>query len=246
MERKVMQHTLTAKLSLLALGLSMSTLMAAKAQTYTSPAVSTVSQATVVTGLTQTQAVAVDPAGDIFFSQPATGSLVEQPANSTTSITLYTEAAGGAAYPKGVAATSTHAYLSSYSGNLWQVPVGGGTATDILTACSNLDNGYLGTITVGVDGSGNVYTSGFNETNIFKITPSGKCSIVSGVSVSADNNQYIGVDAAGDLAYATDSVLYSLPAGSSTPTLVGAAFKPITGLRSDSFGNAFVTAGSSI
>ena len=240
-----MGQKMTAKLSLLALGLGMSAAMTARAQTYTPPAVSTVSQTTVVTGFTQTQAVAVDPAGDIFFSQPATGSLMEQPANSSTAITLYTEAAGGGAYPKGVAATSKYAYLSSYSGNLWQVPVGGGTATDILTACSNLDAGYLGTITIAVDGAGNVYTSGDNETNIFKITPSGTCSIVSGATLAADNNQYIGADAAGDLAYATDNVLYSLPAGSSTPTMV-ATYPSITGLSSDSFGNAFVTMGSSI
>ncbi len=241
-----MQKIMTAKLSLLALGLGTSAVMMAKAQTYTPPAVSTASQTTVATGLTQTQAVAVDPAGDIFFSQPETGSLVEQPANSSSSITLYTEAAGSGAYPKGVAATSTYAYLSSYSGNLWQVPVGGGTATDILTACSNLDAGYLGTIAVAVDGSGNVYTSGDNETNIFKITPSGTCSIVSGVTLGADNNQYIGADAAGDLAYATDNVLYSLPAGSSTPTVVAATFTSITGVTSDSFGNAFVTTSDSI
>jgi sugar lactone lactonase YvrE len=247
MEKKIMRQTMTARLSLIAIALGMSAAMTARAQTYTPPAVSTGSQTTLVTGLTQTQAVAVDPAGDIFYSQPAAAapSLMEQPANGSTPITLYTEVLGGGEYPKGVAATSTFAYLSSYSGNLWQVPVGGGTATDILTACSNLDAGYLGTITIAVDGSGNVYTSGDNETNIFKITPSGTCSIVSGATLAADNNQYIGADAAGDLVYATDNVLYILPAGSSTPTMV-ATYPSITGLSSDSFGNAFVTMGSSI
>ncbi|MGA7156718.1 MAG: Ig-like domain repeat protein [Acidobacteriaceae bacterium] len=240
-----MRYTVTTKLSLLALGLALGA-ATANAQTYTPPAVSTVSTTTVATGLTQTQAVAVDPAGDIFYSQPSIGALVEQPAGSTTPITLYTEAAGGGAYPKGVAASSTYAYISSYSGNLWQVPVGGGTAKDILGACGSLDAGYLGTITIAVDGAGNVYTSGDNETNIFKITPTGTCSIVSGATLAADNNQLVAADAAGDLAYATDNVLYSLPAGASSPTVVAATFPSITGLRSDAYGNVFVTEGSSI
>jgi MYXO-CTERM domain-containing protein len=255
MEIKSMQYTRTTKLSWLAFGLAIAAAATAEAQTYTPPAVSTVSTTTAVMGLTQTQAVAVDPAGDIFFSQPATplpggtipaGSLVEQPAGSTTPITLYTEAAGGGAYPKGVAASSAYAYISSYSGNLWQVPVGGGTAKDILASCSSIDNGYLGTITIAVDGTGNVYTSGDNETNIFKITPSGTCSTVAGATLAADNNQFVGADAAGDLAYATDNVLYSLPAGASTPTVVAATFASITGLRSDTYGNVFLTDGSAI
>ena len=241
-----MQYTKTTKLSWLAFGLAIAAASTAAAQTYTPPAVSTVSTTTVATGLTQTQAVAVDPAGDIFYSQPGVGELVEQPAGSTTPITLYTEAAGGGAYPKGVAASSTYAYISSYSGNLWQVPVGGGTAKDILAGCSSIDNGYFGTITIAVDGAGNVYTSGDNETNIFKITPSGACSTVAGATLAADNNQFVGADAAGDLAYATDNVLYSLPAGASTPTVVAATFASITGLRSDTYGNVFLTDGSAI
>ncbi len=236
-----MRKFTAARMTFLALGLSTGVAMA---QTFTPPAAATSSQSTAYTGFTQTQAVAVDARGDIFYTQPANGVLAEEPASGAGQITLYTTSTGGNAYPKGVAVDSTYAYETDYGGHLWRVPIGGGTATDILTACGSLDNGYLGTQVVATDGLGNVYTAGNNETMLFKINSSGACSIVAGATL--DGNSHIAADAAGNLAYSLGgNTLYSLPVGATTPVVVSTGLT-INGLRSDAFGNVFVTTTSSI
>ena len=216
----------------------------ATAQTFTPPAVATSSTTMSASGLSQLQALAVDSSGDIFYSLPASGSLVEQPANGSAAITLYTTASGSGGYPKGVAANDTYAYLSDYAGHLWQVPVGGGTATDILIPCGPVDGYYLGTQEVAVDGLGNVFVAGNNEAPLFKITLAGVCSVVAGVTLDA--NSHVSADAVGNLAYVTGSVLYSLPVGASTPVVVPGTFNSIIGLRADSAGDVFVTTYSGI
>jgi len=231
-----------AKLSLLAFGLgAFAGAQLASAQTFTVPVAATSSRTMPYSGWVETQAVAADASGNIFFTRPASGIFAEQPANGTE-ITLIS---GSLSYPKGVAVdVSGYAYVTDYSGHLWKVPVGGGTATDILPACNTLDGYYLGTQVVAVDGLGNVYTAGNNMTALFKITSSGTCSIVSGITLDASS--HIASDAAGDLAYSVGTALYSLPATSTTPVAVAATFDAINGLRSDDSGNVFVTTGSTV
>ncbi len=233
-----------SKFAALMLGLGAGMGTAAKAQSFTPPAVATSSTSMPYSGLVQSQALAVDSSGNIFYSLPASGGLVEQPANGGAPITLYTLASGGGGYPKGVAANDTYAYLTDYSGNLWQVPIAGGAATNILNPCGPIDGYYLGTQEVAVDGLGNVFVAGNNENLLFKITPAGACSVVAGVTLDA--NSHVSADAVGDLAYVTGGVLYSLPAGASASVVVPGTFNSIIGLRADAAGDVFVTTYSGI
>ncbi len=214
----------------------------AGAQTFTAPAVVTSSQVPIASNGAATLAIAVDANGNQFFTQPAAGSFVENPANGGAQIILIPTTLS---YPKGVAVDSLgFAYTTDYHGHLWKVPAGGGTAVDILGACNTLDGYYLGTQAVAVDGSNNVYTAGNNEASLFEITPAGVCTVVPGVTL--DSNSHIAADAAGDLAYSTGGILYSLPAGSAAPVAVSHTFDAINGLRSDPFGDVFVSTNSTI
>ena len=221
----------------------------AKAQSFTPPQVVTSSTTTLYTGNQQIQAVAVDASGNVFYTRPDLGKLLEQPANGGAVITLAT----GLSYPKGVAVDNAgNAYVTDYNGKLWKVPAGGGgTAVDILhnqygDICWPADGGYLGTQVVAVDGAGNVYTAGNNQTGLFKITPAGTCSAVSGVTLTkGTTNSYgdshVAADAAGNLYYSVGASLYTIPAGASTPVLVSSNFNSILGLRTDAAGNVYVS-----
>ncbi len=223
-------------------GLSGIATMRAAAQTFTAPTVATSSQTTVYSNGNASLAIAADAAGNLFFTRPGEGSFVEDPAGGGAQITLIK---GSLSYPKGVAVDNAgFAYTSDYSGHLWQVPAGGGTAVDLLPACNLLDGYYLGTQVVAVDGARNVYTAGNNETMLFKITQAGVCSVVAGVTLDA--NSHISVDTAGDLAYSTGGKLYSLPVGASASVAVARTFDAINGLRSDAVGNVFVTTNSTV
>ncbi len=228
-------------LSLLS-GLSSFAGIRAQAQTFTAPAAATSSQTTVYSNGSASLAIAVDAAGNLFFTRPGEGSFVEDPAGGGAQITLIK---GSLSYPKGVAVDNAgYAYTSDYSGHLWQVPAGGGTPVDILPACNTIDGYYLGTQVVAVDGARNVYTAGNNETTLFKITQAGVCTIVAGVTLDA--NTHIAVDSAGDIAYSTGGQLYSLPVGAAAPVVVARTFDAINGLRADSVGNVFVTTNATI
>ncbi len=214
----------------------------ATAQSFTAPAAATSTQMAIASNGAQTLAIAVDAAGNQFFTTPGAGSFVENPANGGAQITLI---ATSLSYPKGVAVDNKgFAYTTDYHGHLWQVPAGGGTAVDILPSCNSLDGYYLGTQAVAVDGSNNVYTAGNNLTALFKITPAGVCSIVAGVTL--DSNSHVAADAAGNLIYSKGGVLYNLPAGAAAPVAVAHTFDAINGLRSDAFGNLFVSTNSTI
>ncbi|SNT42672.1 SMP-30/Gluconolaconase/LRE-like region-containing protein [Granulicella rosea] len=240
--RYVTNIVTTATTLLLSLGASIGT--AASAQSFTPPAAATSTTTMPYSDLVQSQAIAVDSSGNIFFSRPASGILAEKPANGGAEITLYTAPSGGGGYPKGVAANDTYAYLTDYAGHLWQVAIAGGAATDILSSCSGIDNGYLGSQEVAVDGLGNVYVAGNNETTLFKITQAGACSVVSGVTLDA--NSHVSADAVGDLSYSTNGVLYSMPVGATAGVAVPGTFNSIIGLRADSAGDVFVTTYSGI
>ena len=232
------------KLAALVLGLGAGMATTAAAQSFTPPAVATSSTTMPNSDLVQSQALAVDSSGDVFFSRPASGILAEKPANGGAEIALYTLSSGGGGYPKGVAANDTYAYITDYGGHLWQVAINGGTSTDILSGCGSIDNGYLGTQDVAVDGLGNVFVAGNNETTLFKITPAGACSIVSGITLDA--NSHVSADAVGDLAYSTGGLLYSMPAGATASVVVPGTFNSIIGLRADAAGDVFVTTYSGI
>ena len=229
-------------LALLAAAALVSVSRPAAAQTFTAPAATTSSQTTLYSNGNATLAIAVDSAGNLFFTLPGAGSFVEDPAGGGPQITLI---GGSLSYPKGVAVDNAgFAYTTDYHGHLWQVPAGGGTAVDILAPCNPIDAYYLGTQAVAVDGARNVYAAGNNETTLFKITQAGACSIVPGVTLDA--NSHIASDPAGNLAYSTGGTLYSLPVGATAGVAVAHTFDAINGLRADSFGNVFVSTNSTV
>jgi trimeric autotransporter adhesin len=220
------------------------------AQSFTAPAAATSSQATpYYTSLNSVQAVAVDNQGNIFATLPAGpsgsdtyGELIEFPAGGASYTVLVSESYG-MAYPKGVAVDNLgNVFVTDYTGHLYKVPVGGGTVTNILSACGSLDNGYLGTQEVATDGQGDVYTSGNNEPGIFEITPSGTCSIVvTSAMTSSQVPSHIAVDPTGNISYSLGAQLYTLPVGTSTPVLVAGGYQTaINGLGADRFGNIFI------
>ncbi len=215
----------------------------ASAQTFTAPAVATSSQTLAYSNGNATLALAADAAGNLFFTRPGDGNFVEDPAGGGAQITLI--GGGTLSYPKGVAVDNAgFAYTTDYHGHLWQVPAGGGTAVDIVSSCNTIDGYYLGTQSVAVDGARNVYVGGQNETPLFKITQAGVCTIVAGVTLDA--NSRVAVDTTGDIAYSTGGTLYSLPIGAAAPVAVAYTFSAINGLRSDTFGNVFVSTNSTV
>ncbi len=235
-------------LSLVAAGAFVCAGLSAAAQTFTVPAAATSSQATLYSNGNSSLGVAVDAAGNVFFTRPSAdgagdGNFVEDPVGGGAQIMLI----GGntLSYPKGAAVDNAgFAYTTDYHGHLWQVPVGGGTAVDILNPCGPIDGYYLGTQVVAVDGARNVYTAGNNKPSLFKITQAGVCSIVGGVTLDA--NSHIAVDTAGDIAYSTGGKLYSLPVGATAGVAVAATFDSINGLSADTFGNVFVSTNSTV
>ena len=249
MNFRIMKKSISAWLAPALAIIAMVAPSCAMAQSFTPPQVVTSSTTTLYTGNQQIQAVAVDASGNIFYTRPDLGNLLEQPASGSAVITLAT----GLAYPKGVAVDNAgNAYVTDYNGKLWKVPAGGGvTAVDILhnqygDVCYPADGGYLGTQVVAVDGAGNVYTAGNNESGLFKITPAGTCSAISGVTLTkGTTNSYgdshIAADAAGNLYYSVGASLYTIPAGASTPVLVTSSFNSILGLRTDAAGNVYVS-----
>jgi sugar lactone lactonase YvrE len=239
-------HSISRKTSLLIAALAVCLGgLTSRAQSFTAPAVVTSSSTTLNFGLVQAQAVAADASGNIFVTRPASGELVEEPANGGPEIPLIPSGLG---YPKGVAVdTFGNAFSSDYNGHLWRVPVGGGAAVDILSSCGPIDAYYLGTVDVATDGAGNVYTIGFNEADIFKITPAGACSIaLSSAALQSATPNFLAADAAGNLYYAVGTQLYAYYVGAAAPVVVNASFAAINGLRTDSFGNLFVTDASTI
>jgi sugar lactone lactonase YvrE len=216
------------------------------AQTFAPPAVATSSTVTTYSNanFAGIQAVDVDASGNVYFAVPGNGQLYEQPANGGTPVVLYTLASGGGGYPKGLAVDHIgNAYITDYSGHLWQVSISTGAATDILAACGPLDGYYLGTQSVAVDGSNNVYVTGNNEASIFKITPAGVCSIVA----TGDDNSFVAADGLGNIFFSVGSTnIDELPVGSTTSTQIANGFSAILGLRADALGNLFVTDASTI
>ena len=242
-----MRNLFSKKLSLIVLASGLGTWTAATqaaAQSFTIPAAATSSQTKPYTGLSAAVSIAVDANGNLFYSQPNSQTLVEQPASGGSPIVLYTETGNGT-YPKGVATNGTYAYITDYGGHLWQVPVGGGTAVDLVNpGCNSVDSYYLGTYDVATDGQGNVYTVG-GQSSLFKINSAGVCSTVAGVTLDGSTS-LVAVDAAGDIAYSNGGVLCSLPVGATAAVAVSASFNSIVGLRADASGNVFVTTYSGI
>ncbi len=253
-----MRKLIATTLSLLAAGVGSGL---AAAQTFTPPAAATSTQSILYSDPTNNQenALSVDSVGNIYFVRPGLdgmgdGSFFEKIAATGAEVTLI----GGntLSYPKGVASDNSYGYVSDYHGNLWKVPNGGGTAVNILGPCIATSTGapgpvgsgyYLGTQAVAADGNGNVYVAGNNVSGIFKITVAGVCTAIA--NVTTDANSRIAVDASGDLAYSLNqNTLYSLPASATTPVVAGTftSGATINGLRSDAFGNVYVTTGSSI
>ena len=182
-----MSHLCMNRISPLLLALTASVGILAHGQTFNPPGAATSSQTTPYSDLSAALALDVDASGNVYFSRPGAGILAEKPAGGGSEITLYTQSTNGGGYPKGVATNGTYAYLTDYGGHLWQVPVGGGAAVDLLPACNSVDGYYLGTQAVAADGLGNVYTAGNNETALFKITSADVCSVVTGATLDANS-----------------------------------------------------------
>ena len=221
---------------------------AARAQTKLNPAVV---QTTPYSDEANAFALAVDAAGNIFFTRPATGVLAEKPASGAAEITLMT----GLSYPKGVAVdTSGNVYVTSYDGSLDEIPAGGGTAVNLLANCGAVDQYYVGSQSVSIDGSGNVVFVGVSGGSpstsgsaVYMVTPAAVCSVlVNSATLNGGVPTNATVDLAGNVSYALNGQLYTLLKGATTPVLVNYSFNSINGLRADKYGNVFVSDTSTI
>ena len=196
-------------------------------------------------------ALAVDASGNIFFTRPATGILAEKPASGAAEITVMS----GLSYPKGVAVdTAGNVYVTSYDGSLNEIPAGGGAATNLIANCGAVDQYYVGSQSVSVDGSGNVIFVGVSGGSpstsgsaVYEVTPAAVCSVL--VNSAMLNNGVptnVTTDLAGNVSYALNGQLYSLLKGATTPVLVNYSFNAINGVRADKYGNVFVSDASTI
>ena len=191
-------------------------------------------------------ALAVDAAGNIFFTRPASGILAEKPASGAAEITLLT----GLSYPKGVAVdTANNIYVTSYDGSLNEIPAGGGAAVNLLANCGAVDQYYVGSQSVSIDGSGNVIFVGVSGGSpstsgsaVYMVTPAAVCSVlVNSATLNGGVPTNATTDLAGNVSYALNGQLYTLLKGATTPVLVNYSFNSINGLRADKYGNVFVS-----
>ncbi len=199
----------------------------------------------------QAFALAVDTSGNIFFTRPASGVLAEKPVSGAAEITL----ASGLSYPKGVAVDGAgNVYVTSYDGSLDEIPAGGGATVNLLANCGSVDQGYVGSQSVSIDGAGNVYFVGVSGGSpstsgsaVYMISPADVCSVlVSSATLNAGVPTNVTTDLAGNVSYALNGQLYTLPKNAATPVLVNYSFNAINGLRADKYGNVFVTDASTI
>ena len=214
------------------------------AQTFTPPAVATSSTAATynIGAGDNVLQLDVDAAGNVYFPIPGNGQLVQQPVGGGAYVVLYTTASGGSGYPKGVAVDHIgNAYITDYAGHLWQVPIAGGAAVDVVTPCGPLDGYYTGTQSVAVDGFNNIYTASSSGA-IFKITQAGVCTQVGtgdGASVAADGFGNVFFTVGG-------TNIDEIPVGSTTATQIAGGFAYISGLHADLLGNLFVSDANTI
>jgi len=202
-------------------------------------------------GFSQITSVDVTDSGTIVFAQPQNGQLLTS-VNGAAATVLYTLAGGSGGYPKGIAVDHlNNAYISDYTGHLWQVNLTTGAATDILPLCNSVTNSYLGPQTIAVDGQNNVYTAGVRAMGntaypILMITQGGTCSSIA----TGDVNSFVAADGFGNAFYSLGGTnifeVAGAATGGSSSTLVASGFAQINGLRADATGNLYVSDQSTI
>jgi sugar lactone lactonase YvrE len=188
-----------------------------------------------VTGLSTATAVAVDGAGDIYFTDQTAGTLSELTVGSSTPTVLVS----GIHTASGVAVDGVgNIYYGSYTDNkVYRISYNGGTVTPI-----NVNSPDIG---MAVDGNGNVYVAG--STEVSEIAANASTAI--GLATVIGSVPAVAVDSAGNVFFTdfTLNKIYKVPAGTFVATALttvdGSGTNELSGPRGiavDAAGNLYV------
>lgn len=185
---------------------------------------------TLGSGFSSPQAVAVDPAGNIYVADYGNSAIKKMPVGggSPTQLTLV-------AAPEGVAVDAAgNVYYSSFTNNtVTKIPFGGGSAV-------NIGSGYNGPCGLAVDGNGFVYVADFNDNLVYKVPANGGTPVSIGSGFNHPNA--VAVDAAGNV-YVADvfnSSIKEIPVGGGSTFTISSSFLDPYGVAVDPVGNIFV------
>ena len=219
----------------------------AQSATFPAPVVAS-STTTVGAGLNQPQSVAIDNAGNVFVANANAVTVIEFPASGGKPITVITAPMGS--YNKGLTTDPAgNVYTSSYGGNIYEAPAGGGAQLTFYSSnagpCAAALGYYFGVDDLSSDAASNIYAVG-NQADILKLDQKGGCTaVLTPTQLGASIPSHVASDAAGDLYYSVGSAIYYLPVGSTSPKQV-TTLPTVNGLKVDTQGDLFISDGGSI
>jgi sugar lactone lactonase YvrE len=202
-------------------------------------------------------AVAVDGAGDLFFSDPAFNVVYEVPVSGLTNqnngpfIQISPTVDGaGLNNPCGLAVDGAgNLYIGDQNnGRVVEVPTGGGSATAIAPAVNG--NALAGPCGLTFDAAGDLFISDTGNNRVVEVPAGGGAATamdptVNGEALSSPN--YAAVDGAGDLfiSDAGNGRVVKVPAGGGAataidPTVNGTALSGPAGVAVDGAGNLYI------
>ena len=180
-------------------------------------------------GVDYAAGLAVDSAGDIYYSEGYHGNIKKLPAGGGAAVVV----ASGFLNPTRITRdTAGNIYVADYSNHaVKEIPTGGG-------ATITLNSGFNGPYGVAVDPAGNVYVTDFDGNTLTKIPAGNGTPVVlasglnrpSGVALDASGNVYV-------VEYGLD--LIKVAAGTNTVTTVYTA--SLTDVQIDRTGNLYVS-----
>ena len=188
-------------------------------------------QTTPATGLTNSQGVAVDAAGDLFIANSGSNQVVEIPTGGGSQLTL----GSGLSSPMGLAVDGAGNVFIADQGNnrVVEVPAGGGPQTTVGT-------GLSGPVGVNADESGNIFIADTGNNRVVEVPAGGGSQITVGTGLNLPSG--IAVDASGNvfIADAGDNQIVEVPGNSGPQTTMGTGLNHPDAVAVDAAGDLFI------